>query len=159
MNALSITALRQEGKHEEALVLALQIASTNSSDAEIQFEAACVHDYLGREAEAVPFYVLALAGNLPPDKRLRALVGLGSTYRTLGIYAEAKETLTVAVRDFPSAHEAKIFLAMTLHNTGASKAAVELLLQVLAETSEDAGVKAYRRAIEFYAQDIERTWP
>ena len=159
MNAPTIQALRREGKHQEALESSMAIASENPQDAEIQFEAACVHDYLGREAEAVPFYVAALAGTLPPGKRQQALVGLGSTYRTLGRFLEATETLTTAVREFPSAQEAKVFLAMALHNTGGSKAAVELLLKILAETSEDAGVKSYRRAIAYYAQDIERTWP
>jgi hypothetical protein len=48
---------------------------------------------------------------------------------------------------------------MTLHNLGQSKAAFERLLTVLAETSSDRDIQAYRRAIVFYAQDIERVWP
>jgi thioredoxin-like negative regulator of GroEL len=53
----------------------------------------------------------------------------------------------------------KVFLAMTLHNLGQSKAAVECLLTVLAKTSSDNDIQAYRRAILFYAEDIERIWP
>ena len=40
-----------------------------------------------------------------------------------------------------------------------NKSAVESLLRLLAGTSSDPDVKAYARAIDFYAQDIERTWP
>ena len=47
---------------------------------------------------------------------------------------------------------------MTLHNLGQSRQAVELLLTVVADTSAEAHVAAYREAIRFYARDIERTW-
>jgi hypothetical protein len=33
-----------------------------------------------------------------------------------------------------------------------------MLLGVVADTSADAHVVAYRKAIRFYAQDVERTW-
>ena len=59
---------------------------------------------------------------------------------------------------FPDAAELKTFLAMTLHNLGQSRQAVELLLTVVADTSADAHVGAYREAIRFYARDVERTW-
>jgi hypothetical protein len=48
---------------------------------------------------------------------------------------------------------------MTLHNLGQSTAAVECLLTLLANTSSDNDIQAYRRAILFYAEDIERIWP
>jgi hypothetical protein len=48
---------------------------------------------------------------------------------------------------------------MVLHNRGRSKAAVELLLTLLAETSADDGIRAYRRAIAAYAEDVDRRWP
>ena len=159
MNASTIRELCASGRHDDALHLAKALALSNPTDAEIQFEAACVHDFLGAEREAVPYYRAALAGPLDADRRLQALVGLGSTYRTLGRYAEAQEVLLRAVSEFPAAHEAKVFLAMVRHNLGLHKAAVELLLGVIVETSGDAGVNGYRRAIEFYAQDVDKTWP
>jgi hypothetical protein len=36
---------------------------------------------------------------------------------------------------------------------------VELLLRLVAATSADPEVRAYGGAIEFYAQDVDRTWP
>ena len=77
---------------------------------------------------------------------------MGSTYRVLGRYTEAEATLCLDLERFPQANEMKVFLAMTLHNLGQSKAAFEYLLTVLAETSSDRDIQAYRPPIVFYAR-------
>ena len=158
-NAERVRALRRAGDHEAARNLAAELAASAPDDCELQYEAACVHDYLGREAQAVPFYVAALAGRLPSEQMRSAYLGLGSTYRALGQYPAAADTLREGLTHFPDAAELKTFLAMALHNLGESKHAVELLLTVLAETSADEHIRGLREAIAFYAQDIERSWP
>lgn len=157
--AEQVRTLRRAGKHEEACSLAISLAAGSPQDVELQYEAACVHDYLGREAQAVPFYLAALAGKLSAEQQRSAYLGLGSTYRALGEYAAAERTLSEGLCRFEDAAELKTFLAMVLHNLGRSKQAVELLLAVLAQSSADAYIQAYREAILFYAQDIERSWP
>jgi thioredoxin-like negative regulator of GroEL len=112
-----------------------------------------------KSVEAVPFYRAALAGKLAPDARRGAFTGLGSTYRTLGRFAEARDTLEQGLAEFPDANEMRVFLAMADHNLGQSRKAVETLLSLLAKTTNDPAIAAYRRAIEFYAQDVDRTWP
>lgn len=151
--------LRTAGKHEQAREVLVELARSSPTDAVAQYEAACVHDFLGLEAEAVPFYLTALAGELPPPLRRSAFTGLGSTYRTLGLFQQAQTTLMQGLTEFPQANEIRVFLAMTCFNLGEHKFAVESLLRILASTSSDPEVKAYARAIDFYAQDIERTWP
>jgi tetratricopeptide (TPR) repeat protein len=158
VNVEAIRNLRREGKHEEARALAVELVARAPGDAELQYEAACVHDYLGRETEAVAFYVSALAGSLPLESLRGAFLGLGSTYRTLGRYRDAKATLLEGLARFPEANEIKVFLAMALHNLGESKQAIESLLLVLAETSKDEAIRACRKAIELYAKDIEKSW-
>lgn len=158
MNAESIRTLRAQGKHEEARRLAVELAAGLPGDAEVQYEAACVHDSLGYEAEAVPFYKAAIAGDLSPARLRSAFVGLGSTYRALGRYSKARATLLDGLARFPEANELKVFLAMTRHNLGQSKEAVESLLMLLAATTSDESVQRYRNAIELYAGDIERAW-
>lgn len=150
--------LRAAGEHERALALLTALAAA-TADPEIHYEAACAHDYLGREAQAVPYYVTALAGALPAPLKRSAYLGLGSTYRTLGRYAESETTLRRGLAEFPNAPELQVFLAMTLHNLGRSKEAVETLLKIVAATSSDPEIRGYAGAIEFYAQDIERIWP
>jgi tetratricopeptide (TPR) repeat protein len=159
MNIETVRELRRHGKHEEARLVAVALAATSPLDAMIQYETACVHDYLGLEAQAVPFYTAAIAGDLDPEALRSAYLGLGSTYRTLGRYSEARATLLEGLAHFPDANEMKVFLAMTLHNLGESRQAVESLLQIVAQTASDPNIQAYRQAIEFYAQDIERSWP
>jgi tetratricopeptide (TPR) repeat protein len=158
-NAEKVRALRRAGQHEQACSLACELAASAAGDSELQYETACVHDHLGREAQAVSFYLAAIAGGLPPALLRSAYLGLGSTYRALGQYPAAERTLREGLQHFPDAAELKAFLAMALHNLGQSKAAVELLLVVLADTSADEHVRGYRDAISFYAQDIGRSWP
>jgi tetratricopeptide (TPR) repeat protein len=151
--------LRAAGQHAEARDLLAELAERTPDDAELRYEAACVHDFLGREAEAVPHYVAAIAAGLQGEALRGAYLGLGSTYRALGRYAEAEATLRKGLATFPAAREMQVFLAMAEHNLGRSRAAVERLLLLVAETSGDEAVRAYRGAIEFYAQDVDRAWP
>lgn len=151
--------LRASGNDEEARVLLVALCQQHPEDADLHYESACLHDLLGLEAEAVPFYLAALAGNLPPAKRRGAYTGLGSTYRTLGQFQSACDTLVAGLQEFPEANEMRVFFAMAQHNLGYSKVAIEALLKLIATTTTDPAIQAYRRAIVFYAQDVERTWP
>jgi tetratricopeptide (TPR) repeat protein len=159
MSLAAARELRAAGRYDEAGVLLVALAAAAPGDADVQYETACVHDFLGLEAQAVPYYVAALAGALPDDLLRSAYTGLGSTYRTLGRHAESEEVLQQGLGRFPEAAEMKVFLAMTRHNLGRSKAAVESLLRLLAETSADPGIRAYAGAIAFYADDVDRVWP
>jgi tetratricopeptide (TPR) repeat protein len=157
-NAERIRALRQAGDHEGARSLAVELVAVAAGDCELQYEAACVHDYLGREAAAIPFYLAAIADGLPPEQLRGAYLGLGSTYRALGQYPSAEQALSEGLTRFPDAAELKTFLAMALHNLGKSKQAVELLLTVIADTCADQHLCQYRKALMSYAHDIERSW-
>ena len=155
----SAKILRAQGQHEGARELLVSLAAKSPNDKELQYQTASVHDFLGLEAQAVSYYLAALEGPLSGASLRGAFLGLGSTYRTLGKYVEAEATLRSGLAAFPAANDIKVFLAMVCHNLGRSKEAVESLLLLLAETSEDEYIRPYARAIEFYAQDIERAWP
>lgn len=103
-------------------------------------------------------YIAAIAAGLDGELLRNAYLGLGSTYRALGAYAEALATLDEGVRRFPAALELRVFQAMALYNAGRAKEAVETLLRVVAETTSDAELASYRKAIELYAEDIDRKW-
>jgi tetratricopeptide (TPR) repeat protein len=156
MNLAEALALRKTGRHMQARDALRELAEQNPRDAEVQYEAACVHDFLGQEREAAPYYVAALQGELPSGKRQGAYLGLGSTLRTIGRYQEASAVLHEGIEAFPEAGELKVFMAMVDYNLGHTKRAIEALLLLLAETSEDTGIRSYRQAIAFYSQDIER---
>ncbi|MBY0008995.1 tetratricopeptide repeat protein [Paenibacillus typhae] len=158
-------ALREAGQAEEARALLLDLLAANSkdagadTDAELLYQLAWTHDVLGLEREAVPYYEQSLAIGLPAEQRAGALLGLGSTYRTLGEYGRARTALLQGADEFPERAEFKAFLAMALYNLGEHSEATEMLLRLLADTSESPGIREYRKAISFYADKLDKIWP
>lgn len=151
-------ALREQGEDEEARVALLDLHRLHPDDPGVNLQCAWVHDKLGLESEAVPFYEKALDGGLDGEDLHDALLGLGSTYRALGTYDEAVRVLDRAVSEIPEARELEVFRAMALYNAGRAKEACETLLRLLVETTDDEGISRYRRALSEYAADLDRTW-
>lgn len=150
--------LRETGRREEARERLVALSSALPLDAEVAYQAAWVHDTLGLEAQAVPYYERALSGSaLTDDDRRGALLGLGSTYRILGRHEEAVATLSEGVAEFPDDNGLKTFLAMALYNTGRTHDAMQLLLTLLVTTTGDPELAGYRPAIEEYAKDLDAT--
>lgn len=149
-------ALRTAGEHEPARQLLVALASEFPTDAEVAYQTAWAHDVLGLEAEAVPFYELALAGEgLPETDRRGALLGYGSTLRVLGRYTEAADALRRGVAEFPHDNALRTFMAMALYNVGERHEAMRTLLTVVAATSSDPALQPYLSAIEHYAKDLD----
>ncbi|GAA2991972.1 tetratricopeptide repeat protein [Streptomyces fulvorobeus] len=150
--------LRAEGHPEEARerLLALTAAFPDASD--VAYQTGWVHDVLGLESEAVPYYERSLQlPGLVAEERRGALLGLGSTYRVLGRYGQAVETLRRGVSEFPEDGALRSFLAMALYNIGEHQEAMEILLRLVAATSTDPCVARYRSALEHYAGDLDAT--
>lgn len=150
--------LRRTGENEQARQLLVALLAEYPDHPEANYHCACVHDALGLEREAIPFYVKALQLPLPPEQRRSAFLGLGSTYRCLGEYEAAVQTLEQGRAEFPQAQEFVPFLAMAWYNTGRPAEAVELLLTCLVETSANEDILSYQRAILFYANKLDQTW-
>lgn len=150
--------LRTDGRPEEARERLLALTAEFPDDAEVAYQTAWVHDVLGLEAEAVPYYERCLRDTaLAAEDRRGALLGLGSTYRVLGRYGQAVETLRRGVAEFPDDGALRTFLSMALFNTDEHHEAMRILLELLASTSDDRSVQRYRRAIEHYAKDLHET--
>lgn len=152
------TSLRLAGRDEEARLLLLELHAAHPEDAAVTLQCARVHDKLGLEHEAVPFYEKALALGLDGDDLRHALLGLGSTYRAIGQYDKALSTLRRGTELFPHHRSMRVFQALALYNAGDEKGACQTLLRILAETSGDPEVSAYRDALMLYAEDLDRTW-
>ncbi|MED4585315.1 tetratricopeptide repeat protein [Brevibacillus choshinensis] len=161
MNATidQIIGLRKEGKLDEAIQLALELVAQEPSDPIAHYQCAWCHDSAGLEREAVPYYEKAIQLGLTPENDLSgALLGLGSTYRTLGQYEQAADTFVKGMQQFPGDRSFPVFLSMAYYNLGKHHEAMTLLLQNLAETSCDSSISAYQKAILFYANDLDKTW-
>jgi tetratricopeptide (TPR) repeat protein len=149
-----IRRLRAEGRHEEARKEVVKLIEIVPADAEVLFEAASVHDYLDLEEQAAGYYVAAIEAGLSGDNLRAAYLGLGSTYRLLGRYEESLAALEEGLRQFPGAREFCVFSALTYYKMGRFEEAVSILLQVVADTSDDAGIREYERAIRHYAEEL-----
>src|SRR5678810_552124 len=112
--ALAIT-LRETEKPEEACQLLLELHSEFPDDPHVNYQCAWIHDLLGLEREAIPFYQTAIQEGLNGDELKSALLGLGSTYRCLGEYQKSIETFQQALTLFPDSQEFKVFLAMAYY--------------------------------------------
>lgn len=124
-----------------------------SGDADALFECGSAFDYVGREAEAEPYYRGALVAGLAGERRPRAVVQLASTLRNLGRAAEGADLLraeaggpdlTADLADVQSA-----FLALMLLDSGRPDEAVGRALLALARH-----LNQYRRAVTFYADEL-----
>ncbi|WP_199617000.1 tetratricopeptide repeat protein [Paenibacillus alkalitolerans] len=157
--------LREEGRAkqdqailERARTLLLDLVAAYPDDAEINFQTAVAHDNSGLGREAIPFYERSLELGLAGPDLERALLGLGSTYRYLGYYEQAEETLRRGVREFPDNRALQVFLSIALYNTKNYKESTELLLANLMETTSDEKLQYFKRPIVFYSQHLDETW-
>ena len=150
--------LRAAGKLTEANQLLLKIYATDSENPFLNYQLAWSFDVLGQEAEAVPFYEKALALGLEQEYLAEAYLGLGSTYRTLGKYPQAKTLFAKAIKQFPEHNALKVFFAMSLFNLNEHQQGMEILLKLLATTSNDPTIQKFNQAILFYADKLNQTW-
>ncbi len=149
--------LRKNSRPEEAMSILKELLRSNPNDPDINYQMAWTCDFMGRESEAVPFYESAIANGLKED-RSGAMLGLGSTYRSLGEYEKSLKIFDQAVQEFPEERALKVFRALTLYNLGKAEESVSQLLIQLIDTTSDASLKSYDRALRFYSDKLNETW-
>jgi tetratricopeptide (TPR) repeat protein len=154
----SAIKLRESEKHEEARQLLLELHSEFPEDPQVNYQCAWIHDLLGLEREAIPFYEKAIQTGLSDNDLKSSLLGMGSTYRCIGEYQKSIDTFQHALTLFPNAHEFNVFLAMAYYNVGEYSKAMEMLLNSLADTSKDEGILRYQSAIRFYSDKLNQIW-
>ena len=154
----SAIKLRESEKHEEARQLLLNLHNEFPNDPQVNYQCAWIHDLLSLEREAIPFYEKAIQTGLSGNDLKSALLGLGSTYRCIGNYQKSIDTFQHALTLFPNAHEFNVFLAMAYYNVGKHSKAMELLLNILVNTTKDEGIIRYQRAIRFYSDKLDQIW-
>ncbi|MEK4404684.1 tetratricopeptide repeat protein [Sporosarcina sp. FSL K6-6792] len=157
--------LREDGRAKqdqdilkEARTLLLEMVATYPDHAEVNYQAGIAHDNSGLGEEAIPYYVKALKQGLAGPDLQRCLLGLGSTYRALGYYQEAVETLRRGVTEFPEHRGLQIFYSMALYNSKNYKQAMEIVLTNLMETTSDENLQYFKRGISYYADHLDETW-
>lgn len=118
-------------------------------DPEARYEWASVHDFLGREAEAVPLYRAALEAGLSGERAPQAVIQLASSLRNIGRADEAVALLADRPADAVTGGAARAFLALALHDAGRPGEALRVALAALAPT-----LPRYGGVIERYAAEL-----
>lgn len=151
-------SFRSEGKLEESNKILFELIQMDDNNGYLYYLYASNCDSLGKEREAFPYYEKAIHFGLNQTDLQAAYLGLGSTYRTLGMYDDSKEILSKGMKQFPNNNVLKVFYAMTLYNLNCFDESMKLLLNLIVETSTDLDIDNYKKAIEFYAPRLEETW-
>jgi tetratricopeptide (TPR) repeat protein len=152
------TELRKSGNHKESNELLMKLVQEYPENASINYQCAWSFDLLGEESKAVPFYENAIKLGLSSNELEGALLGLGSTYRTLGEYEKSKRTFQKGIESFPNNRAIQTFYSMTLYNLNEHSEAMELLLKCLVDTTTDDKILSYKKAIDFYSNRLDEIW-
>ncbi|MCA1031274.1 tetratricopeptide repeat protein [Bacillus timonensis] len=150
--------LRKVEAYEESNQLLRKLVMEQPNDPFIHYQCAWSYDVMGEESKAVPFYEKAIQLGLSGSDLEGALLGLGSTYRTLEEYEKSKKTLMKGMELFPQNNAIKVFYAMTLYNSKEHESAMEVLLTCLTETTNDKEILRYKKAIDFYRSRLDEVW-
>jgi tetratricopeptide (TPR) repeat protein len=150
----AIVGARAHGQAEEIFPRLQKLDATHPNVAEINYQLAWTCDVLDRAADALPYYEKAIALGLPPNELSGALIGLGSTLRSLGRLERSAGVLRSGQVQFSDNPEFAVFLALTLHAQGQAADALRLALDTLCETTDDPGLTAYQRAIRHAASKL-----
>ena len=150
--------LRSEEKLQESNALLKKLAAASPDDPMLNYQCAWSFDVLGQESEAIAYYERAIALGLIGEDLKGAYLGLGSTYRSIGAYTKSKAILQSGIDAFPEDNALKTFYAMAIYHLGEHARSIEILLNVIAETSSAPEIIEYRKAIIQYACDIDRVW-
>lgn len=130
--------------------LDLLLRERNADDAEVLFERASLHDFLGEEERAIPLYRGALAAGLASPQRTQALIQLASSLRNVGDPSGAIAVLREVADDDELAPAARAFLALALYDDDKPAAALRTALTTLAPL-----LPAYARSVAAYADELD----
>jgi tetratricopeptide (TPR) repeat protein len=155
---LKAIQLRKDGKADQAIIILTELLKASPNDPTINYQVAWTCDSMGKESEAVPFYEKAISNGLSGEDRRGAMLGLGSTYRSLGEYEKSLKVFDQAISEFPEDRALKVFRSLTLYNLGNFEESVSQILIQLLDTTSDASIKSYERALRFYSDKLGDTW-
>jgi len=150
--------LRRKGRYADSRLLLEDLLNDQNSSSLAHLHIAWSYDNEGLEQQAVAHYEASLSGNLSKSDQYEAIFGLASTLRSLGRYEEAMASFEKLLVEFPGKKSFLPFYAMCLYNLGECKKSVELLLTLLADTTEAKEILDYEKAIRLYAVNLDRKW-
>ena len=160
MNKLlkDVIRLRRQERYDESREILDSLLSDDPHNPEYLAQYAFALDNQGQEEAAIGYYRKALEHNPKKDLYTQISLGLGSSLRAIGRYEEAVEVLEEGVSKDPRHAALQTFYALSLYNVGRYQESVRILAGLLVRTSSDRQVKAFKEALEIYADDPDKVW-
>jgi tetratricopeptide (TPR) repeat protein len=142
---------------EEHLAAAKTYVHEHPGDPHALFEAACAHDRLGLERQAIQFYDELYRLGPPAELRRRFYVGYGSTLRNVGRVDDAIGVLGVAIAEDPEYPAFHAFLALALLQAGHPRTALATMLGCALDAARAGAFDGYERALTEYHRELLQT--
>ncbi len=150
--------LRRNDDLDASQELLLDLLAEHPNDPLVLYEVGGSYDVMGEEKEAIPYYQRAINAGLDGDDLQECLVCLGSSHRNVGNFDDAVETLEKVVKQFPDDNSGKVFLALAYYSDGREDEAVQLLLELLLETTTDKNILDYADPLDYYKDNLDEVW-
>jgi tetratricopeptide (TPR) repeat protein len=150
--------MRQEDALEASQELLLNLLDEHPNDSLLLYEIGGSYDVMGEEKQAIPYYQKAIKAGLDGADLQECFVCLGSSQRNIGNFEESIEVLEKAVKAFPDNNSGKTFLALAYYSEGREDEAVQLLLELLLETTNDKDILAYADPLDYYKDNLDEVW-
>ncbi len=150
--------LRRNDELEESQELLISLLEDYPDDPLVLFEVGGSYDVLGQESDAIPYYERAIEEELDGPELLECFVCLGSAHRAIGEFQEAVNVLEDARERFPNDNNIKSFLALAYYSNERYDLAVQLLLEIILETTNDPQIQAYADTLDFYKDNLDEVW-
>jgi tetratricopeptide (TPR) repeat protein len=151
--------LREDDQLEESLETLLPLLEEYDDDPLVLFEVGGAYDILGLTAEAIPYYEQAITDGLQGPELEECFICLGTSYRVLGDYSESIEVLEQARSQFPTSNSAKAFLALALYGNKQFAESVQLLIDILLESTADEDLLSFSDTLEYFKDNLDEVWP
>jgi tetratricopeptide (TPR) repeat protein len=150
----AIIGARHGGASDVLLKRLRELDARHPNVPEIQSQIAWTCEMLGKCEESLAAYDRAMALGLPPNEHAGAIIGSASCLLYLHRFEKAEALLASARVQFPNLREFEAFHALALQSCGRGAEAMQILLVLLAETSEDPGIAAYQRSLRHLAANL-----
>ncbi|MCA9971627.1 MAG: tetratricopeptide repeat protein [Anaerolineales bacterium] len=150
--------LRRQDELEASQALLLELLDAHPEDALVLFEVGGAYDVLEEVDTAIQYYKEALLRGLRGAERRECLICLGINQRAVGEFETAVLTLEDAAQQFPDSTAIRAFLALAHYSNGDDDKAVQLLLDLLLQTTQDEEIKLFADTLDFYKDNLDEVW-
>ncbi len=150
--------LRRQDDLEASQEILLNLLAEHPNNPLVLHEVGGSYDVMGEEKQAIPYYQKAIKAGLDGNDLQECLVCLGSSQRNVGDFEDAVTTLEKVVAQFPDNNSGKVFLALAYYSDAREDEAVQLLLELLLETTSDENILAYADPLDYYKDNLDEVW-